>query len=209
MATTLRRTYVNDLGKLVIEEVIDDGKILVNKKEKLKGGGDFVFVFQQAIFNVLSDSNLSRNALKILLYLIAKTEFEKEINTTTYAIAKELKIDQGTTQRAMNELEDVSIVIRDKVLKKIRLNYEIAFKGSPKNYHKLLHKDPVLLEPKRSNQIDLVDGQQRLLTLHLILLLLTHAEESTQHADVGGLEGHGLHDPADPQLFQRRNGAGE
>ena len=64
--------------------------------------------------------------------MIAKTEFEKEINTTTYAIAKELKIDQGTTQRAMNELEDVSIVIRDKVLKKIRLNYEIAFKGSPK-----------------------------------------------------------------------------
>ena len=156
MATTLRRTYVNDLGKLVIEEVIDDGKILVNKKEKLKGGGDFVFVFQQAIFNVLSDSNLSRNALKILLYLIAKTEVEKEINTTTYAIAKELKIDQGTTQRAMNELEDVSIVVRDKVLKKIRLNYEIAFKGSPKNYHKLLHKDPVLLEPKRTNQIDLV-----------------------------------------------------
>ena len=33
MATTLRRTYVNDLGKLVIEEVIDDGKILVNKKK--------------------------------------------------------------------------------------------------------------------------------------------------------------------------------
>ena len=35
-----------------------------------------------------------------------------------------------------------------------------------------------------SQSLDVVDGQQRLLTLHLILLLLTHAEESTQHADV-------------------------
>ena len=45
MATTLRRTYVNDLGKLVIEEVIDDGKILVNKKRKIKRRGRLCFCF--------------------------------------------------------------------------------------------------------------------------------------------------------------------
>lgn len=158
---TARRTYVKD-GVLVIEEVVEEGKIIVNKKEKLKGGGDFIFLFQNAIFKILNESNLSRNAYKILLYLMAKTEFENEINTTAYAISKELKIDQATTSKAMNELEDISIVVRDKVLKKIRLNYEIAFKGSPKNYHKLLHKDPVLLEPKRSNQIDLVQQLKEL-----------------------------------------------
>ena len=153
MATTLRRTYVNDLGKLVIEEVIDDGKILVNKKEKLKGGGDFVFVFQQAIFNVLSDSNLSRNALKILLYLIAKTEFEKEINATLYGIAKELGINQSNATVAMKELESIGIVIRNVQLRTFRLNYELAYKGQAKNYKKLQFKDPVFLEQKKEKTI--------------------------------------------------------
>jgi predicted transcriptional regulator len=160
MAILARKTYVKD-GQLVVEELIDDGKIMVNKKEKLNGG-DFVFIFQKAIFKVLMEANLSRNALKILLYLIAKTEFEKEINTTAYAISKELKLDQATTSKAMNELENISIVVRDKVLKKIRLNYEIAFKGSPKNYNKLQFRDPILLETKKSNQIDLVEQLKEL-----------------------------------------------
>lgn len=51
-----------------------------------------------------------------------------------------------------------------------------------------LHNVPYVLGAvilhNTSQSLDVVDGQQRLLTLHLILLLLTHAEESTQHADV-------------------------
>jgi hypothetical protein len=45
MSVTLRRTYVKD-GQLVVEEVVENDKITVNKKEKIKGG-DFVFIFQK------------------------------------------------------------------------------------------------------------------------------------------------------------------
>ena len=37
---------------------------------------------------------------------------------------------------------------------------------------------------KTSQSLDIVDGQQRLLTLRLILLLLKHAEDATHHAEV-------------------------
>lgn len=149
----LRRTSVID-GKLVVEEIEDPNLITVKKKERMKGG-DFIFVFQKAILEVLKNGNLTKNEHKILLYLIAKTEFEKEINATLYGIAKELKIDQSNASRAMEKLESISIVIRNKSLKTFRLNYEIGFKGSPKNYKKLQFTDKPLLSPIESKQTDI------------------------------------------------------
>lgn len=150
----LRRTSVID-GKLVVEEIEDPTLITVKKRDKMKGG-DFVFVFQKAILEVLNNGNLSKNEYKILLYLIAKTEFEKEINTTLYSIAKELKLDQSNAGKAMRKLESINIVIRNKSLKTFRLNYEIGFKGSPKNYKKLQFKDKPLLSPMESRQTDII-----------------------------------------------------
>ena len=154
MSITLRRTYVKD-GQLIVEEVVENDKVTVNEKEKIRGG-DFVFIFQKAILEIVKNANLSRGAHQILLYLIAKTEFEKEINATLYGIAKEIGMAQSNATTAMKELELISIVVRNKELRTFRLNYEIGFKGSPKNYKKLQYNDPVLLKAKKSNQIDLV-----------------------------------------------------
>ena len=158
---TLRRTYVKD-GQLIVEEIEDPNLVTVNKKEKLKGG-DFMFIFQKAILEIVQNANLSRNGYKILLYLIAKTEFEKEINATLYGIAKELSLDQSNAGKAMRELEKISIVVRNKELRTFRLNYEIGFKGSPKNYKKLQFTDsPMLIEQKaKIVQTSILDKDQQ------------------------------------------------
>lgn len=152
----LRRTSVID-GKLVIEEIDDPNFITVPKKEKLKTG-EFIFVFQKAIEKLVKEADLQKNSLRILLYLMAKTEFEKEINGTLYAMAKELNIKQSNATLAMKELEAIGIVVRNKELRTFRLNYEIAFKGSPKNYSKLKFSDPILLEPIKSKQTTILDA---------------------------------------------------
>lgn len=155
MAIIERVRTIHPDGRVTVKETIDNSKVTVNKKEKLGSLSEFVFVFQNAILEVVKKGNLGKNSYKILLYLIAKTEFEKEINATLYGIAKELKIDQSQASRAMNALTDLNIVVRNKELKTFRLNYEIGFKGSPRNYKKLQFNDKPILEISPSSQTDI------------------------------------------------------
>ena len=147
----LRRTSVID-GKLVIEEIDDPNLVTVRKKEKMKGG-DFIVVFQKAIKELVLKADLSKNGYRLLLFLLAETEFEKEINATLYGIAKELGINQSNATVAMKELESIGIVIRNVQLRTFRLNYELAYKGNAKNYKKLQFNDPVFLEQKKEKTI--------------------------------------------------------
>ena len=82
----LRRTSVID-GKLVIEEIDDPNLVTVRKKEKMKGG-DFIVVFQKAIKELVLKADLSKNGYRLLLFLMAETEFEKEINATFMELQK-------------------------------------------------------------------------------------------------------------------------
>ena len=147
----LRRTSVID-GKLVIEEIDDPNLVTVRKKEKMKGG-DFIVVFQKAIKELVLKADLSKNGYRLLLFLMAETEFEKEINATLYGIAKELGINQSNATVAMKELESIGIVIRNVQLRTFRLNYELAYKGNAKNDKKLQFNDPVFLEQKKEKTI--------------------------------------------------------
>ena len=147
----LRRTSVID-GKLVIEEIDDPNLVTVRKKEKMKGG-DFIVVFQKAIKELVLKADLSKNGYRLLLFLMAETEFEKEINATLYGIAKELGINQSNATVAMKELESIGIVIRNVQLRTFRLNYELYYKGNAKNYKKLQFNDPVFLEQKKEKTI--------------------------------------------------------
>ena len=147
----LRRTSVID-GKLVIEEIDDPNLVTVRKKEKMKGG-DFIVVFQKAIKELVLKADLSKNGYRLLLFLMAETEFEKEINATLYGIAKELGINQSNATVAMKELESIGIVIRNVQLRTFRLNYELAYKGNAKNYKKLQFNDQVFLEQKKEKTI--------------------------------------------------------
>lgn len=147
----LRRTSVID-GKLVIEEIEDPNLITVRKKEKMNGG-EFIVVFQKAIEKIVLDANLGKNEYRILLYLMAKTEFEREINDTLYNIAKGINLDQGNATKAMKKLESIGIVVRNINLRTFRLNYELAYKGQAKNYKKLQFNDPLFLEQKKEKTI--------------------------------------------------------
>jgi hypothetical protein len=153
----LRRTSVID-GKLVIEEIDDPNLVTVRKKEKMKGG-DFIVVFQKAIKELVLKADLSKNGYRLLLFLMAETEFVRESNATLYGIAKELGINQSNATVAMKELESIGIVIRNVQLRTFRLNYELAYKGNAKNYKKLQFNDPVFLEQKKekTNQTNIID----------------------------------------------------
>jgi DNA-binding MarR family transcriptional regulator len=151
----LRRTSVID-GKLVIEEIEDENLVTVRKKDKMNGG-EFIVVFQKAMEKIVLDNSFGKNEYRILFYLMAKTEFEQEINDTLYNIAKSIGLDQSTAGKSMIKLENVGIVVRNIQLRTFRLNYELAYKGQAKNYKKLQFKDPAFLENKKTTQTSIID----------------------------------------------------
>lgn len=159
----LRRTSVID-GKLVIEEIEDPNLVTVRKKDKMNGG-EFIVVFQKAMEKIVLDNSFGKNEYRILFYLMAKTEFEQEINDTLYNIAKSIGLDQSTAGKSMIKLENVGIVVRNIQLRTFRLNYELAYKGQAKNYKKLQFKDPAFLENKTSTQTSIIDQLEDLKNL--------------------------------------------
>jgi len=146
MAVIERIRTIHPDGRITVQEIIDNSKITINKKDKLGSLSDFIFVFQNAINEIVKSGDLGKNEYRILLYLMAKSEFEKEINITPYRISKELEMHQTSAGKAIRKLTNLNIIIRDKELKTFRLNYEIGFKGSPRNYKKLEFVDAPLLE---------------------------------------------------------------
>lgn len=159
MITHTERVIAPD-GTVTIREVFDDGKMVVNRKDKL-GGGEFIFLFQKAVMDIVQSGVLGKNEYRVLLYLMAKTEFEKEINITQYSIAKEIGMQQTATQKALSNLSKINILIRDTSLRSLRLNYEIGFKGSPTNYKKVQYDDNPILEIQQSKQTSITDKDQQ------------------------------------------------
>jgi len=150
----LRRTYADENGRLVIEEIVSDEMIQVPKKHKLNNG-NFITLFQNAMLNIVFNMNLSKGAYRLLIYLIGKTEINNEIKLTLYSISKEIGEKQPNIVRYFKELESFNIAIRNKERKTIRLNYDLAYKGKIKEYNKLKFSDPEMINsPKKDkNQL--------------------------------------------------------
>jgi len=149
MSTTLRRTYVGADGKLVVEEVIQDNMVDVPKKNKLMANGNWIVIFQEALLRIATETDLSKGAYKLLIFLIAKTEITQDVKLPIQEMAIAIGEHKGNIYKFVKELEDINVLIRDTKNKVIRLNYELAYKGKFADYKKLQYKDEQLL--KKSN----------------------------------------------------------
>lgn len=154
MATTLRRTYVGNDGKLVVEEVIQDDLVNVPKKNKLtNSGNNWIVLFQGALLRIATETNLSKGAYRLLIFLIAKTEIDQDVKLPIQEMASALGEDKGNIYRFVKELEIINVLIRDTKTKSIRLNYELAYKGKFADYKKLQYKDEQLLKQPDSSPL--------------------------------------------------------
>lgn len=155
MSTTLRRTYVGADGKLIVEEVIQDNFVEVPKRNKLATNSNWIVIFQEAILKIATETDLSKGAYKLLLFLIAKTEITQDIKLPIQEMAIAIKEHKGNIYKFVKELEDINVLIRDTKTKVIRLNYELAYKGKFQEYKKFQYSDKELLTKKENSNLEL------------------------------------------------------
>ncbi|MEN9488542.1 MAG: hypothetical protein RL494_807 [Bacteroidota bacterium] len=179
MSTTLRRTYVGSDGKLIVEEIVQDNIIEVPKKEKLTADtNNWIVIFQKALEKITTESDLTKGAYRLLLFLIAKTGITQDVRISIQDIAAILKENKGNVYRAIQELEDINVLIRDRQLKILRLNYELAYKGKFAEYKKLQYSDSaILIENKPELEIEFTPTPKLTPTLKKINMILEWAKD--------------------------------
>jgi predicted transcriptional regulator len=160
----MAKTYREKITERIIEREIVEDYIDVRLPSKAKfNNGDFITVFQKALEFISVELNLSKGAMKLLLYLIAKTEITNEIKLPIQSIAEILKISKGNAYDFLNELKRHNIVVWEQKLKTLRLNYELGYKGKIKDYKNKQYKDPqMLIEPSKNQLlIPLSESEER------------------------------------------------
>lgn len=158
MAVIIRETTVEN-GIVTVKEVIDDNVNITPKRHRLDNG-NWIVIFQNALKTIAVDSNFSKGAYRVLLYLIAETEVTNDVKMPIQQVAEALKEDKGNIYRFLKELEEFNIIIRDKKTKYIRLNYDLAYKGKFSNYKHVQFKDTPLLEKKPKNQLNFIQVEE-------------------------------------------------
>lgn len=172
-----RRTKMQD-GKvtrtMIEREVIEDYvDVKIPNRHRLNNG-NFIVLFQEAMFEISKNKSLSRDEMRILLYLIGTAGINGSVDLTQQFICEELDIKRPNVSTAIKGLVARNIVVKSikngarmhkepnlytLSLQIDRLNYNMVWKGKIRDYKHVQHKDePILLEAKtEKKQINLFD----------------------------------------------------
>lgn len=147
----MAKTYREKITERIIErEIVEDFVDVKLPQKRRFNNGDFITLFQKAVLELTVNGELTKNELRLFLYLIGRTELTNEIRLPVIEISKELKESKGNIYNALNGLKNRNVVIWDTKMKLLRLNYDVAYKGKIKDYPKLQYKDkPVKLLPSK------------------------------------------------------------
>ena len=99
-------------------------------------GKGFIMNSQEALDILAEDTDLTKDALRVLLKLCAKLDFENWIYITQTNICNELNIDKGNVSKAIKLLISKGIILQGQKVGRsfaYRLNPDYGWKGKVKN----------------------------------------------------------------------------
>lgn len=151
----IEREISTDVGE-------DFRNVVLPKKHKFNNGG-FITLFQDVMLSI-AKSDLTKNELIMLFYLIGSAGIGNSINIDLDTLCSEIGDNKGNISRTLGLLVKKKIVIRatrqgsrkqgetniyELSLNFDRISYNLAYNGKIKDFKHLQHKDPkVLVEPR-------------------------------------------------------------
>ena len=113
-----------------------DGIIVYCTVKKNPYAKGWVMNSQEALELLASDKDLTKESLRILMFLMARLDFENWIQVTQNEIASKLDINKGNVSKAISLLESKEILVRGPKVGRsyaFRLNPDFGWKGKVKN----------------------------------------------------------------------------
>lgn len=99
---------------------------------------------QEALELLATDEDLTKEAFRVLIFLMARLDFENWIQVTQKEIAEKLNIHKQNVSRAISLLEEKGIILRGPKVGRsyaFRLNPYFGWKGKVKNLNDYRNKE--------------------------------------------------------------------
>jgi len=119
---------------------------LVRRKIRVE---NFVMLFQEAVTQML-DGNISKNGLRIFVYMLGRLEYSNHIGVDQETIAKDNGLSLIYIKKTIKELKDSKILIgyqdlQDKRRNVYIINPVIAWRGKVKHRKKFINENQLKL----------------------------------------------------------------
>lgn len=133
----------------VKKELNEDYTINVSLARRKIRVENFVMLFQEAVTQML-DGNISKNGLRIFVYMLGKLEYSNHIGVDQETIAKDNGLSLVYIKKTIKELKDASILIgyqdnQDKRRNVYVINPIIAWRGKIKHRKKFINENQLKL----------------------------------------------------------------
>lgn len=143
--TRTEQTQTVEITSPVMEGYVD---MKVPQKYHFNNGG-FITIFQQSLLNIIKFGNLTKNEMKLLLFLMASCKLDNSISVDLDILTNELNIAKPNVSAALKGLVQRNIVIRKDGYRydcsplpmELRINYDqinyrLAYNGSTKAFNR-------------------------------------------------------------------------
>jgi len=145
----ITKEKAKDIADSVQDKMDDDYTInvsLVRRKVRVE---NFVMLFQEAVTQML-DGNISKNGLRIFVYMLGKLEYSNHIGVDQETIAKDNGLSLVYIKKTIKELKDAKILIgyqdvQDKRRNVYIINPVIAWRGKVKHRKTFINKNQLKL----------------------------------------------------------------
>lgn len=150
MNEKITREKVEAVSDAVQSNLEDDYAISVNLVRKKIRVENYVMLFQEAV-NRLLDNKISKNGLRIFVYMLGKLQYSNHIGVDQKTIAEDNGISLVYTEKTIKELKKANIIIPYKDMQDGRrnvyvINPIIAWRGKVKNRTKFINDNQLKLE---------------------------------------------------------------
>lgn len=134
---------IRRVGSVDLEtgEFLDGAMVGVFYPKRQNGFREGWVAMAQGPLMALANANLGEQALRVLLSVIARLDFENFLLLSQADLAKALGMDRGDVSKALGKLEAAGVLVRGPKAGRsstFRLNPAYGWKGSASNHQKAL-----------------------------------------------------------------------
>lgn len=141
-------------------EVIEEGSLIyVPRRARIKG----FFMGMQLGFEDLAKANLSGEALRVMMLLLSRVDYENEIRITQKQIGEVLAMKQQNVSRAMKALREAGAIDDPDANRIVRLSPDIGWKGKVQNKEK---RERELARKRREEDVKMAEAEAERTVIH-------------------------------------------
>ena len=160
-----------DKSKEIVDAINKVGtkEILVNvSRSKLKPDAEFVFMFIDKFYNLLEDTDIQKQEIRVLIAYAKKMLYGNQISISQLDIAEELGMDKSNVSKSVAKLTKHGVFYKEG--RSLYMNWKFLAKGNLSDFIKADKENHAILNSMKSRKTK-SSGSSGFTDLHFLFFL--------------------------------------